>query len=94
MIAQSVFYSLFYAYPKSRPLLNNDMKRTLLDIFSEMFTAMQVKSATFTHWTLDTGTGNVLAAGGAKKGAKAGETKDYSLVDTKQKVNKTKREKV
>jgi hypothetical protein len=61
VIAQSVFYCLFYAYPKSRSLLNNDMKRTLLDIFSEMCTAMQVKSAKFDHWSLDLGTGNVLA---------------------------------
>lgn len=67
------------------------MKRTLLDIFSEMFTAMQVKSAKFDHWSLDTGTGNVLAGG---KKANKGPAKEFSIADNVKKVNKTKREKV
>ena len=60
IIAQSVFYSLFYAYPKSRSLLNNEMKRKLLNIFSYLFTGMKIKSAKFEHWNLDMGTGNIL----------------------------------
>ena len=60
IIAQSVFYSLFYAFPKSRSLLNNEMKRKLLNIFSRLFTGMKIKSAKYEHWSLDLGTGNIL----------------------------------
>lgn len=67
IIAQSVFYSLFYAFPKSRSLLNNEMKRKLLNIFSYMFTGMKIKSAKFEHWSLDLGTGNILQGGAPKK---------------------------
>lgn len=61
IIAQSVFYSLFYAFPKSRSSLNDDMRRKLINIFSKMFTGMKIKSAKFDHWRLDLGTGNILA---------------------------------
>jgi hypothetical protein len=43
VMAQSVYYSLFYAYPKSRGSTNNDdMKRKLLNIFSKLFTGMRI----------------------------------------------------
>jgi hypothetical protein len=68
-MAQSVYYSLFYAYPKSRGQTNNDdMKRKLLNIFSELFTGMKIQSAAYDHWTPFPGTGNMLhslGAGGA-----------------------------
>lgn len=60
IIAQSVFYSLFYAFPKSRSSLTDDMKRKLLNIFSKLFSGMKIKSAKFEHWSLDLGTGNIL----------------------------------
>jgi len=60
VIAQSTFYSLFYAFPKSRKVFDNNLKRTLLDIFSELFSGMIVKSAQFNHWGLDLGAGNVF----------------------------------
>ena len=66
IIAQSVFYSLFYAFPKSRSLLNNEMKRKLLNIFSRLFTGMKIKSAKFEHWSLDLGTGNILQTASKK----------------------------
>lgn len=68
IIAQSVFYSLFYAFPKSRSQLNNEMKRELLNIFSRLFTGMEIKSAKYDHWNFDLGTGDILSAA-AKKGA-------------------------
>lgn len=42
IIAQSVFYSLFYAFPKSRSSLTDEMKRKLLNIFSKLFTGMKI----------------------------------------------------
>jgi len=78
-MAQSVFYSLFYAYPKSRSQLNDETKRNLLNIFSHMFTGVEIKSAKFEHWDLDLGTGNILTVGAKKKGAKQIEA--YSLAD-------------
>lgn len=78
-MAQSVFYSLFYAYPKSRSQLNDETKRMLLNVFSYMFTGMEIKSAKFEHWDLDLGTGNILTIGAKKKQAKQLEA--YSLAD-------------
>ena len=67
IIAQSVFYSLFYAFPKSRSSLTDEMKRKLLNIFSKLFTGMKIKSAKYEHWSLDLGTGNILAGNTIKK---------------------------
>jgi hypothetical protein len=61
IIAQSVFYSLFFAYPKSRgQTTNNEMKRTLLNIFSKLFTGMKIQSASFDHWHPVSGSNNLL----------------------------------
>ena len=93
-IAQSVFYSLFYAFPKSRAQLDNDMKRKLLNIFSKLFTGMKIKSAKFEHWQLDLGAGNIMAGTNPKKA----KTEILSLADidkpTKKSVTKSKRERV
>jgi len=62
IISQSVFYSLFFAYPKSRgQTLNVEMKRKLLNIFSKMFTGMKITSASFDHWFPVTGGGGMLS---------------------------------
>jgi len=61
VIAQSVFQSLFYAYPKSRgQTLNNEMKRKLLNIFSKMFTGMKIQSASYAHWHQIAGAGSII----------------------------------
>jgi hypothetical protein len=80
IIAQSVFYSLFYAFPKSRSLLNNEMKRKLMNIFSRLFTGMKIKSAKYDHWSLDLGTGNILQGVTAKKNNN-GQRELVSLAD-------------
>ncbi|CDW78191.1 UNKNOWN [Stylonychia lemnae] len=84
IIAQSVFYSLFYAFPKSRSLLNNEMKRKLLNIFSRLFTGMKIKSAKYDHWSLDLGTGNILQGVAAKKNTN-GQRELVSLADVESK---------
>lgn len=78
-IAQSVFWSLFFAYPKSRSKLNEDVKRELLDIFSELFTGTKIKSASYDHWNIEIGSANVLA--GNKKDKK--NEKPLTLADVK-----------
>jgi hypothetical protein len=45
-----VYQSLHYAYPKSRKTLDEDFKRQLIDLFSELFTGTQIHSATANHW--------------------------------------------
>lgn len=38
IISQAVYYSLYYAYPKSRKSLDNAFMRELTNTFSELFT--------------------------------------------------------
>eukprot|EP00357_Protocruzia_adherens_P036770 CAMPEP_0114997576 /NCGR_PEP_ID=MMETSP0216-20121206/14982_1 /TAXON_ID=223996 /ORGANISM="Protocruzia adherens, Strain Boccale" /LENGTH=405 /DNA_ID=CAMNT_0002361985 /DNA_START=218 /DNA_END=1435 /DNA_ORIENTATION=- len=60
-LAQSVFYSLFYAYPKSRTSFNDEFKHLLLEFFSEMLTGIKVSGDSTDRWRLDLGTGDVLS---------------------------------
>lgn len=39
-LAQSVFYSFFYAFPKSRAKFDNRLKEQLLTTFSKVFTGV------------------------------------------------------
>lgn len=80
-IAQSIFCCLFFAYPKSRSKLNDEIKRELLDIFSMLFTGTQIKSASFDHWNIEIGTSNVLS-GGQK--SKKKDDRPLSLADVNQ----------
>ena len=50
IIAQSVYYSLYYAYPKSRKTLDQQFMRELTNTFSELFTGTQIHSASHDHW--------------------------------------------
>jgi hypothetical protein len=61
-LAQAVFYSFFYAFPKSRIKFNDDLKKLLLDEFSYQFTGVRISN---THcymekWCLDLGAGNIF----------------------------------
>lgn len=62
-LAQSVFYSFFYAFPKSRVKFDNKLKEQLLTAFSRIFTGVEIsnKKHYYEKWTLDLGTGNILA---------------------------------
>jgi hypothetical protein len=98
IIAQSVFYSLFFAYPKSRgQTLNGDMKRKLLNIFSKLFTGMKIHSASFDHWLPVMGQANVLGGGGAAKRAADARAQDLALIEASKKdglKRKTNRERI
>jgi hypothetical protein len=62
MLAQAVFYSLFYAFPKSRTKFTDHVKKKLLMKFSKMLTGVTLSnSATFIDkWNLDLGAGNIF----------------------------------
>jgi hypothetical protein len=60
-IAQGVFYSMFFSYPKSRSRLNSeDFKQKLYELISKHITGLTVKNQGYNHWILDLGAGNVL----------------------------------
>ena len=92
-IAQSIFLSLFFAYPKSRSKLNNEIKRQLLDTFSELFTGTQIKSASFEHWNIEIGSSNVLT-GNQKDKKKNDRQLTLADVKTSKNVSRTKRDMV
>ena len=62
-LAQSVFYSFFYAFPKSRAKFDNRLKEQLLTTFSKVFTGVEISNKKYYYekWTLDLGTGNIFA---------------------------------
>lgn len=60
-IAQGVFYSMFFSYPKSRSRLNSEeFKQKLYELISKNITGLTVKNQGYHHWILDLGAGNVL----------------------------------
>jgi hypothetical protein len=69
VVAQAVFYSLFYAFPKSRINFDYDFRYFLFSLMSQFFVGLVVSpvSKFSQHWTfvddwyLDLGAGNVLA---------------------------------
>ena len=89
-----MFYSLFYAFPKSRFTLNAEMKRVLLNIFSELFTGMQIKSASTEHWDLNLGGGNIFSGKDAKARSKQEDVSIADLSKAAIKQTKSKRERV
>lgn len=89
IISQAVYYSLFYAYPKSRKRLDETFMRKLLNNFSELFTGTVIHSATFTHWE-DVGASSFIT-----KKASSKNGKDPSLADSDiNKNTKSRRERV
>jgi Protein of unknown function len=60
-IAQGVFYSMFFSYPKSRSRLNSEeFKNKLFEIVSSKLTGINVSNQSYNNWILDLGAGNVL----------------------------------
>ena len=60
-IAQGVFYSMFFSYPKSRSRLNSEkFKRKLFEIVSSNLTGIKVSEQGYKKWILDLGAGDVL----------------------------------
>lgn len=68
LVAQGVFYSFFYAFPKSRLKFDDEYKKFVFHVFAELFTGLKItyKSqfikgwAFVTNWKLDLGAGDVL----------------------------------
>jgi hypothetical protein len=72
-IAQGVFYSMFFAYPKSRSRLSSEeFKSKLFSMVSKKLTGIQVGNQAYNHWNLDLGAGNVLKTHGGKAKDSAG----------------------
>lgn len=74
IISQAVYYSLYYAFPKSRKRLDEAFMKKLLLNFSELFTGTQIHSASFSHWE-DVGAASFINKNRSKGG------KDPSLAD-------------
>lgn len=70
IISQGVFYSFFYAFPKSREVFNDSFKRFIFDTFTQLFTGINISPKSkfikgsdyefISHWCLDLGAGDVL----------------------------------
>lgn len=68
IVAQGVFYSFFYAFPRSRLEFDDNYKKYVFSVFSKLFTDMEIshhsefiKGYNFIeNWKLDLGAGDVL----------------------------------
>jgi len=62
ILSQGVFYSFFYACPKSRDDLNDNMKEIFLSQFSILFAGIEISNPKdyYNNWYLDLGAGNIL----------------------------------
>jgi len=62
IVAQSAYYALFYACPKSRDSLTNEIKEDLLNEFSQLFGGVKITNPRkyYSTWYLDLGAGNIL----------------------------------
>lgn len=76
IISQAVYYSLYYAYPKSRKRLDDTFMKKLLLNFSNLFTGTEIHSASYNHWE-DVGAASFI---NKRQGSRGG--KDPSLADS------------
>lgn len=68
IVAQGVFYSFFYAFPKSRNHFNDAYKKYIFNQFTMFFTGLKISNKSkfrkdwkfIEDWCLDLGAGNVL----------------------------------
>jgi len=68
VVSQAVFYSLFYAFPKSRHIFNQEFRVYVFNIVSKLFKGCAVSPSSIFYknwsfiddWYLDLGAGNVL----------------------------------
>lgn len=60
-MSQSVFYSLYLSFPKSRGIFNNDFKHFLISFFGYLFNGLSVHNKyNIDHWELDLGSGDII----------------------------------
>jgi len=50
IISQAIFYSFFYAFPKSRSEFGNELKGDLINDFSFLFTGIQITNS-YKYWS-------------------------------------------
>lgn len=63
-LAQGVYHCLKTAFPKNRNTIEtNDMKRKLLNTFSELFTGVVIYSAKFASWDQNKAVGGQTVSG-------------------------------
>lgn len=63
-----MFYSFFYAFPKSRQEFDDSYKKYVFNVFAELFTDMEISHHSefvrgyrfIENWRLDLGAGDVL----------------------------------
>eukprot|EP01017_Pseudomicrothorax_dubius_P027523 TRINITY_DN3183_c0_g1_i1.p2 TRINITY_DN3183_c0_g1~~TRINITY_DN3183_c0_g1_i1.p2 ORF type:complete len:410 (-),score=96.92 TRINITY_DN3183_c0_g1_i1:1376-2605(-) len=62
VVSQAVFYSFFYAFPKSRVKFDDKLAKELFSCFAKMFTGMKISNVQehLRNWYLDMGAGNIL----------------------------------
>lgn len=61
-LAQSVFYCLFFAFPKSRSrILSEEFKNSFYNIVSQEVTGIPLAEPPYKKWVLDLGSGNILS---------------------------------
>lgn len=62
ILSQTVFYSIFYAFPKSRHKFNDELKKDLIAEFSYLFTGITITNyhRYIKNWCLDLGSGNIF----------------------------------
>lgn len=78
-IAQGVFYSMFFSYPKSRFRLNSEeFKSRLYEIVSKKITGISVKNQGFNNWVLELGAGNVLKRHSGSQGSQRSGERNLS----------------
>jgi len=95
VLSQGVFYSFFYACPKSRDELNDKMKEVFLSQFSILFTGIEISNPKdyFSNWYLDLGAGNILKADYESSEESTSKLPSLIFKDTIQlKVERTKQE--
>lgn len=69
ILSQSVFYSYFYAFPKSRYKLDDDLKKKIFVEFSYLLTGLEFSNVNeyLKNWNLDLGAGNILKMNEGRK---------------------------
>eukprot|EP00743_Colponemidia_sp_Colp-15_P001681 GILK01001837.1.p1 GENE.GILK01001837.1~~GILK01001837.1.p1 ORF type:complete len:407 (-),score=59.98 GILK01001837.1:124-1344(-) len=68
-VAQSIFYSLYLAFPKSRSKFTAPFRTDLLVMLSEWMSGLRPAQPSTRHWKLDLGAGNVLRQTGSQTGS-------------------------
>jgi len=60
-MSQSVFYSLYLAFPKSRHIFNTEFRNRIISLFSYLYSGLiSQNNLSVNHWDFDLGKGNII----------------------------------